>query len=971
MATEKPDRNYDTRDLNKVFAIGSVFLFVVTLLMVADDYMRQWKDVQRSFQRQEASRTRREIQEAERALQSADVRRLRDDLRKAEDEINQRKADLEKAQRRIEKAEADLYGRDLDYRFAKATFDSKKYATEQEIEHLRHLKRTQEADAKQAELDAVQKKMDETRLAFEKATAEQTAARAEVGRLSGRIGELQDRMTKMRANRERLQKKLDSVEGGFVNWFVNAPMLDFMAPSLTIQQVVLPKLRHDINFMEIPRVDRCMTCHTVIDKPGYDKATDKQPFRTHPNLKLYADPDSKHPMDRFGCTACHGGRDRGTSFVAAAHTPDNPKQAAEWDETYGWEKMKYWETPMRSRSHFYSGCYQCHSSQVEIPEAGPLNRGIRILEVSGCYGCHQIRGFEKLRRAGPDLSHIASKVDEKWAFRWIKNPRSYRTGARMPSFFGQSNQDDGPKGDRPSAAELNDAEIEALVTYLWDKSVPIKYDAVAGTGNAERGKELFQTIGCQGCHTADANEKFADRSNPRAFGPNLAGLGSKVSPAWTYRWLKDPKHYWKETFMPNLRLTDAEALDLTAYLTASRNSTFEAAPVPAVSDKTRDWLTREYLASRMSQADTEARMKTMDSRAKKLYLGEKMINKYGCFACHQIKGFENAQPIGTELTEEGSKPVERLDFGLEEETVPHNLPAWVSAKLENPRRFDRGKIKTWDEKLKMPNFYFTPQEISQLVTVIQGFSKSRMDVDMRRTLSPSDAAYEEGRRIAREHNCVACHTFERDRKKTEALGEAAIRATIKDQGYWPPMLAGEGEKVIPIWLFHFLKEPTPIRPWLQARMPTFGLTDHETVALGRMFAASDRAEYPFESDYFRLEPAEPQVLAAGAKLFTDFKCLQCHFSGTGKPEREAADLAPNLSLARQRLRPLWIEKWLRLPEALQPGTRMPTYFPDMKSPDPSTLGGDAGAQIRALRYQVLGLAGKGVPGAGSGVTTGT
>jgi mono/diheme cytochrome c family protein len=360
-------------------------------------------------------------------------------------------------------------------------------------------------------------------------------------------------------------------------------------------------------------------------------------------------------------------------------------------------------------------------------------------------------------------------------------------------------------------------------------------------------------------------------------------------------------------------------------------------------------------------------MKAMDGRAKKLYLGEKMITKYGCFGCHLIKGFENAQPIGTELSEEGSKPVERLDFGLEEESVPHSLPAWTAAKLENPRRFDRGKIKTWDEKLKMPNFYLTPPEISELVTVIQGFNKSRMDVDMRRTLSAADSAIEEGRRIVRDHNCIGCHTFEKEKGKTDALGEAAIRATIKDQGYWPPMLYGEGEKVIPIWLFNFLKGPTPIRPWLTARMPTFGLSDHETVAISRMLASLDSAEYPFETDYFKLEPATPDIVAGGAKLFTEFKCLQCHFSGTGKPERDAADLAPNLSLARQRLRPLWIEKWLRNPEALQPGTRMPSYFPDMKSPDPATLGGDAATQIRALRYHVLGLAAKGVP---TGVSTG-
>jgi mono/diheme cytochrome c family protein len=666
-------------------------------------------------------------------------------------------------------------------------------------------------------------------------------------------------------------------------------------------------------------------------------------------------------MDSFGCTACHGGRDRGTSFANTAHTPDNPKQQKEWEAKYHWEPMHYWETPMRSRSHFYAGCYQCHNRQVSVPEATPLNRGLRIVEVAGCSGCHAIKGFEGLRKVGPDLTHIASKTDEKWAFKWVRAPRSFRTGARMPSFFGQDNQKDPAKGDRPTAVELNDAEIEAMVAYIWDKSTPIKYDAVPGTGNAAHGKELLRSIGCLGCHTDDPNEKFADRSNPRAFGPNLGGVGSKTSQAWLYRWLKDPKHYWKDTFMPNLRLTDAEALDISAYLAGLRNAEFDKLDVPSVTDKSRDWLTREYLSSRLSAAETTAKMQSMDARAKKLYLGERMITKYGCFACHQIKGFENAQPIGTELTEEGSKPITRLDYGLEEDTVAHTLPAWVSAKLENPRRFDRGKIKSWDEKLKMPNFHFTAEENTELVSVIQAFSKARMDVDMRRTLSGPETFIEEGRRTVRDHNCVACHTFERDKKRTDALGEAAIRGTIQDVGYWPPMLAGEGEKVIPVWLFSFLKAPSTIRPWLNVRMPTFGLTDHETVAVTRMFAHIDKAEYPFESDYFKLEPPAPEIVAGGSKLFTEFKCLQCHVAGAGKPERDAADLAPNLSLARARLRPLWIEKWLRNPEALQPGTRMPGFFPDMKSPDKETLGGDAAVQIRALRYHVLGLSGKGTP----------
>ena len=48
--------------------------------------------------------------------------------------------------------------------------------------------------------------------------------------------------------------------------------------------------------------------------------------------------------------------------------------------------------------------------------------------------------------------------------------------------------------------------------------------------------------------------------------PNLAGIASKVTPEWLFAWLKSPRDYWHDTSMPDLRLTDQEALDIVAYL---------------------------------------------------------------------------------------------------------------------------------------------------------------------------------------------------------------------------------------------------------------------------------------------------------------------------------------------------------------------------------------------------------------------
>ncbi len=44
--------------------------------------------------------------------------------------------------------------------------------------------------------------------------------------------------------------------------------------------------------------------------------------------------------------------------------------------------------------------------------------------------------------------------------------------------------------------------------------------------------------------------------------------------------------------------------------------------------------------------------------------GKKWVRFYGCGGCHEISGLEDEGRIGTELTFEGSKPIERLDFAL-------------------------------------------------------------------------------------------------------------------------------------------------------------------------------------------------------------------------------------------------------------------------------------------------------------------
>ena len=73
----------------------------------------------------------------------------------------------------------------------------------------------------------------------------------------------------------------------------------------------------------------------------------------------------------------------------------------------------------------------------------------------------------------------------------------------------------------------------------------------------------------------DTNEeKITNYTLLKRQGPNLIGLGSKTSAKWLYEWIKNPQNYWEHTRMPNLRLSNQEAKDITAYLMSFVNEDF-------------------------------------------------------------------------------------------------------------------------------------------------------------------------------------------------------------------------------------------------------------------------------------------------------------------------------------------------------------------------------------------------------------
>ncbi len=852
-----------------------------------------------------------------------------------------KKAAYEDAKAKWQEAHFEAQDKIQNYTFTKSMLDEAYYY----YTKAKH-ERTADLAQREAKLTEYQKKLTEDDAIAQEAGKKEAVLQKERDAFTDRLTELGKQLDKLEApegEAERRYAKAVEKQGGM------------FGPGTEIQQE---------NLEDIGRVDRCESCHTAANLGGFETVQPKY-YQSHPYRRtLFA----LHPVDKFGCTTCHDGQGRATTKFYAHAPTDNPHDA----------EKHFWEEPLLKGAFMESNCRKCHTDEYElrsqlrcetvsecpavtigdkkvqlkcdVPSA-PLNpsdtsipllsvwppplkpgeeaekycvdpdsslaqlvdlaptlsKGRKIIEEVGCYGCHPIEGYERKPKPGPDLRHVRAKLNPGWMQAWITNPKAIHQFTRMPNFFAEEAHPDDYKSV-PSALPTREDKTKnpnepwkwvveqqtgALASFLLAQSTPFATPSLPLVGDAAHGHQLMLELGCRGCHNLSydvKNPEFIDHKNRASHydhGPNLKDTGSKTTAEWIFAWLKDPKSYAPGTRMPNLRLSDQEAADIATFLGGRKDSAVYAASGVAPEDK-------ELVKS-----------------------GEKLMNYYGCYGCHLINGYEQTAGIGAELTEFGVKETLRLDFG---DYVPnHKLQTWenwLKNKLVHPRVYRYDRVDT-----RMPQFDLSSDEVEAVMVVLKGMRGKQLDSSVRgHKLSVHEEERERGRELVRWFNCYGCHTVDGYtgdiRQAAEYQGDHATLA--------PPIILGEGAKTQPPWLFSFFKNVKRLRPWLNVRMPTFGFSDDQATSLVAMFSAFDHAEYPYRYYDVKLEGDRKQVAEA---LFTNLKCTSCHIVGEQKlsPE-DMARAAPNLLMAKDRLRAEWIVKWLSNPEALQSGTRMPSFF---------------------------------------------
>jgi hypothetical protein len=105
-------------------------------------------------------------------------------------------------------------------------------------------------------------------------------------------------------------------------------------------------------------------------------------------------------------------------------------------------------------------------------------------------------------------------------------------------------------------------------------------------------------------------------------------------------------------------------------------------------------------------------------------------------------------------------------------------------------------------------------------------------------------------------------------------------------------------------------------------MPTFSFSENELGKLVRFFQALSRQPFPYIPQELPVLTAKETDMARSLFSSTAAPCLKCH--ATGDPAHDKFATAPNFLQARGRLKPDWMERWIIDPQAISPGTSMPS-----------------------------------------------
>jgi cytochrome c2 len=268
--------------------------------------------------------------------------------------------------------------------------------------------------------------------------------------------------------------------------------------------------------------------------------------------------------------------------------------------------------------------------------------------------------------------------------------------------------------------------------------------------------------------------------------------------------------------------------------------------------------------------------------------GRALIERAGCYGCHELAGHEDWRSDAPTLD------------GIDQKTHVEWLRAW----LRDPDALRPGT--------RMPDFALPDEEVDALAAFLWAQPPTSGQV-----LAESDLEeqgdYDRGRRVFRESRCISCHTV-------EGKGNGSA-----------PELMGLASKVNRRWLLSYLENPHAFQP--DVAMPQYVLDRGRLVDLVQyMVKELIDPSAPAPADPYR--PPIKQI-EAGEKLYKQYGCSGCHriagrddfarigpeLNGIGEKPAKLLDFGERSDLPRSLAD--WLAAKVTDPRSFRPGLKMP------------------------------------------------
>lgn len=292
-------------------------------------------------------------------------------------------------------------------------------------------------------------------------------------------------------------------------------------------------------------------------------------------------------------------------------------------------------------------------SASEAQKSKMIDLGSTRFKEARCISCHPIGG-----RGGylaTDLAKVASKVNKRWLYNYLKNPKQLLPDVQMPKY------------------RFTEKELIGVVAYMENEFVDYEAESPKGTaphapeaGTYEKGLALFKKYNCRGCHQLSTVRSVEEMA------PELTSIGSKkiyeidfgktsieqTLPSYIQTKLIKPRIFSSAMKMPEFGFTEEEARAVTVALLGN----------------TTDNIPDEHI---VHAPETRTFVPQGDFG--------KLVNDLACLGCHTMNG--SGHLVATDLSLEASQAQQKWIAGYFK--VPYSLRPILTERMPNLFLSDR------------------------------------------------------------------------------------------------------------------------------------------------------------------------------------------------------------------------------------------------------------------------------------------